>query len=345
VVGALANRLGRVGAAQEEARAANRGASPQELKDAAKPLFAQLDQGGIAYGQPQTATLKQGLDTLVANNKYNATANPTLSGYFNQLDKIAQQPQGAKFSELHNLRSAIAEQARGPDPSTRRAAGEILGEIDKMVLGNAPAVNPNNVDVKGAYTEARKLWKAASLADDVGWVADKAGRKAASKAGVNPDEANRGAFRAVEERVSKPGAYDPYTPEQRALLAQIVKGDKTQNLLRGTGAVAGSPITKALVSLGAGAVGLHSGGFETGLLAGGAGRLGSEAGGLITKGLNRAAASRGADNIDTLIRNITTGSSAPSNRLPSREALAVLLAKQAAQRGGAAYGGSLTGEK
>jgi hypothetical protein len=45
---------GAVGGAQEAVRKANQGAAPEELKAAAKPLFEQLDQGGIAYAQPQT---------------------------------------------------------------------------------------------------------------------------------------------------------------------------------------------------------------------------------------------------------------------------------------------------
>jgi hypothetical protein len=344
-VGGAAKLVPGVKGAQKEAREAGRGASPEELKAAAKPLFQQLDQGGIAYGQPQTATLKQGIDDLIANNQYNKIAHQKISGYVDELVQKAQQPQGMGFNDLHNLRSALAKEARGQDAATREAAGKVIGEIDKLVLGNTPAINPNNVDVKGAYAEARKLWKAASLADDVGWLAGKAERKVASKAGVNPDEANRGAFRAVEDRVSKPGAYDPYTPEQRDLLARIVGGDKTQNLLRGVGTVADSPITKGLVGAGAGALGFAHGDPTFGLASMGGARLGSEAGGLITKGLNRLAANRGAENIDTLIRNITTGSSAPSTRAPSPEALRILLAKRMAQRAGGAYGGSMTGEQ
>ena len=113
-------------------------------------------------------------------------------------------------------------------------------------------------------------------------------------------------------------------------------------MLRGAGAVAGSPTTRLLAGAGAGALGLTGG---LGQLASGLGVGGAAIGGLAQKGLNRLAANRGAENIDKLIRNITTGSSAPSTRAPSREALAVLLAKQAAQRGGAAYASSKTGEK
>jgi len=334
-VGGAAKALPAVRGAQQEARKAGQGTSPEELKAAAKPLFDKLDQGGIAYAQPQTATLKQGLDDLIASNKYNPHANPTLKGYVDQLDTLAAQPQGAKFTELNNLRSALAEQARGPDPSTRRAAGEIIGKIDDLVLKNKPAINPNNVDVAGVHEEAKKLWKSAMIADDVGYTAGKAERKAASKAGVNPDEANRAAFRPMLEKTKKPGAYSPYDDTQRAMLAKIVQGDKGQNLLRGAGAVVGSPALRIAAGLGASALGFHGGlGPVVGALGGGA------AGGGAAKALlDRMAAARGEQNIDALIRNITGSSPKP---VPP-EALRVLLAKQAAQRAGGAYGGGLTG--
>jgi len=335
-VGAAAKVIPGVRRAEEAARKAGQGASPEELKAAAKPLFEKLDQGGIAYAQPQTATLKAGLDDLIANNKYNPHANPTLKGYVDQLNTVATQPQGAKFTELNNLRSALAEQARGPDPSTRRAAGEIIGKIDELVLNNKPAINPNNVDVGAVHEEAKKLWKTATLAEDVGWRASKAERKVASKAGVNPDEANRAAFRPVLEKAEKPGAYSPYNDEQRAMLAKIVQGDTGQKLLRGAGAVVGSPALRIAAGVGASALGFHGGmGPVVGALGGGA------AGGGAAKALlDRMAANRGAANIDELIRNITGSQPKP---VPP-EALRVLLAKQAAQRAGAATGGSILGD-
>ena len=339
-VGGAAKLVPGVGKAKEAVRKADQGTTPDELKAAAKPLFEKLDQGGIAYAQPQTRVLKDGLDDLIANNKYNPHANPTLKGYVDQLDTIATQPQGAKFTELSNIRSALAEQARGPDPSTRRAAGEIIEKIDELVLKNKPAVNPNGVDVGAVHEEARKLWKSAIVADDVGYAAGKAERKAQSKAGVNPDEANRAAFRPMLEKAEKPGAYSPFNndKEQRELLARIVQGDKGQNLLRGAGKVAGSPVTRAGLAAGAGALGLSAGGIGALPTALGAGALG---GGMAKNFFDRAAANRGARNIDELIRNIT--GSQPKDIPP--EALRVLLAKQAAQRGAAAYTSSKTGEK
>lgn len=329
--------------AEKEARIAARGESPEEIKDVAKGIYTQLDNAGIAYAQPQTATLKAGLDDLAATNQYNKIAHSKISGYVDQLDTLAQAPGGAKFTDLHNLRSALATEARGPDASTRVAAGKVIGEIDKLVQGNAPAVNPNNIDLKEVYPRVSKLWKGASLADDVGYLGDKAERKVASKAGVNPDEANRGAFRPLLEKAEKPGAYSPFKSDedQKALLAKIVKGDWLQNRYRDVGAAAGSPTTRLLAGAGAGALGLTGG---LGPLASAAGVGGAAVGGLAKKGFDRLAANRGAENIDALIRHITTGSTAPSTRDPSRQALAILMAKRLAQRGAGVEGGKLAEE-
>jgi len=338
-VGAAAKALPGVRGAQQAAREANQGATPEELKAAAKPLFQALDMGGIAYAQPQTATLKQGINDLVTSNQYNPIAHQKISGYVDELMQKAQQPQGMGFNELSNLRSALSKEARGNDASTREAAGKVIEKIDDLVLKNKPAINPTNRDVAGDYEQARKLWRSASVAEDVGWRAGKAERKAASKAGINPDEANRAAFRTVLEKAEKPGSYSPYGPkgsEQRDLLAKIVEGDKLQNTYRAAGAVAGSPALRVAAGLGAAALGLHGGaGLGMGALGGGA-----AGGGAVKALLDRMAAKRGEQNIDALMRNIT--GSQPKDIPPA--ALRMMLAKQAAQRGGAAYAGSKVGE-
>jgi hypothetical protein len=318
--------------AAAEAQAA-RGKAPDVLKDEAQVFYKEMDKGGIAYGQPQTATLKQGLDDLVANNKFDPDAHPTLKGWFNKLDTLATQPQGATLTKLQTLRSAIAEEARKPSPdaaSTRKAAGEILSKIDDLVHGSAPAVNPNNLDVKNLHKEASTKWRAAALADDIDWREGKAANKVAVSPGTSPDAANRGAFKAVEDRVNKTGTYNPYSEEQRALLSRIVKGDTGQNVLRGVGRAADSPTTRILGGLAAGAAGLHS-----------LGPLGTGAGFAASQGLHgigaladRLAAAKGQKNIDSLLRNITTGSSAKPayGAATSRKDLAEILAAQTAAR-------------
>lgn len=342
VIGTAAKVLpGARRSAAAEAQAA-RGKAPDELRADAQQFYKEMDKDGISYAQSQTTPLKTGLDDLVANNKFDPAAHPTLSGYFNKLSTLATQPQGAKLTELQNLRSAVATQARSADADTRRAAGEIVSEVDKLVHGTAPGVNPNNLDVKNLHKEASQKWRAAALADDIEWREGKVSRKVAVSPGTSPDAANRGAFRTIEDRVSKPGAYDPYTDEQRALLSKIVKGDTGQNVLRGVGRVADSPATRAIGGLAAGAAGLHGAGLGLGGIGvgGGAGWAASQ--GLHGVGalFDRLAAAKGQKNIDALLRNITTGSSAKPayGAATTRGDLAEILAAQAAARAVATKG-------
>jgi hypothetical protein len=210
------------------------------------------------------------------------------------------------------------------------------------VLNNRPAINPTNRNVAADYGEARKLWRAAAIADDVGYTAGKAERAVQAKSGVNPDEANRAAFRPLLEKAEKPGVYSPFkgpqNKEQRDLLAKVVEGDRLQNVYRGAGAVAGSPLTRGVVGTGLGLLGLSHGGPGAGL---GGFSVGSAGSGAVKNMLDRAAANRGAVHIDELLRNIT---GSQPKAIPA-DAMRTLLAKQAAQRAGAAYVGGKLGEQ
>ena len=164
------------------------------------------------------------------------------------------------MTELHNLRSAFAKEARGADASTREAAGKVVGTIDDLVHGSRPAINPNNLDVKTKHAEASQKWRSAALADDIEWREGKAATKLAVSPGTSADTANRAAFKPVLDRANKPGAYNPYTDEQKALLAKIVVGDRGQNIARNVGRTAASPITRAIGAGVGGALGFGHGG-------------------------------------------------------------------------------------
>ena len=222
-----------------------RGATPEEGKAAAKEFYKEMDKGGVSYAKPQTAMVKKGLDDLVATNQYDPIAHQKISGLFSKLDQAVTQPQGATLTELHNLRSAFAKEARGADASTREAAGKVVGTIDDLVHGSRPAINPNNLDVKNLHKEASQKWRSAALADDIEWREGKAATKLAVSPGTSADTANRAAFKPVLDRANKPGAYNPYTDEQKALLAKIVSGDRGQNIARNVGRTATSPITRS----------------------------------------------------------------------------------------------------
>jgi hypothetical protein len=334
----------RRGAAAEAVAA--RGDSPQALKDEAKTYFRQLDNNGIAYDPQQTAGLYTALHDLRNTSQYTPTANPTLEDHFNDLLRLTRQ--GATFNQLHDIRSAIADQARGPDASTRRAAGAMINEIDRLVNNTAPALNPNNINVKDAYGQARNLWRGAALADDASWHVDNVARKEAINSGIDPNKAMKAEFGAVEKRISRPGAYDPYTPDQRELLSRIVNGDPGQNRLGN----AGSALSRNSNLAGIGAAGLASSlglwkGFDLGH---------SVAGGLIgvpvtmaAKGiggaLENAAAARGQQNVNALLRSITGSPTPVPGAAITRGDLAKILFAQDLERMAPRVGSQVIGNQ
>ena len=309
-----------------------RGETPEQGKAAAKEFYKEMDKGGVSYAKPQTAMVKKGLDDLVATNQYDPIAHQKISGLFSKLDQAVTQPQGATLTELHNLRSALAKEARGADASTREAAGKVVGTIDDLVHGSRPAVNPNNLDVKNLHKEASQKWRSAALADDIEFREGKAATKLAVSPGTSADTANRAAFKPVLDRANKPGAYNPYTDEQKALLAKIVFGDRGQNIARNVGRTATSPITRAIGAGVGGALGFgHGGPFA----AGGAAHAGNKALQGVGAIADALAARGGQKNIDALLRSI----SGPSSATVSRSDLAQILAAQTAARAAATQGG------
>lgn len=331
--------------AEAEATAA-RGASPDTLKAEAKTFYQQLDNNGIAFDAQQTAPLYTALHDLRNTHVYSPRANPALADHYDDLLSLTRQ--GATFNQLHDIRSAIAEQARGPDASTRKAAGAMLGEIDRLVNGAAPAINPNNIDVKGAYGEAKKLWRGASLADDAGWIADKTERKMAAKSGVDPDATTRGNFAALEQRISKPGAHDPYSDSQRELLSRIVRGDKVQNIQAGVGDFLKNNANKIGIGAGAttSAVGLSKG-FEVApsVLAAAVGLPVSGAASKAGSALKSAAAGRGQENVNALLRDITGSPKPAPGAAITREDLVKILFAQDLERIAPRVGSKVIGEK
>jgi hypothetical protein len=291
--------------AAAEATAA-RGATGDELKAEAKTYFNQLDNNGIAYSPQQTASLYTALHDLRNSSVFVPSANPALVDHFNDLLKLTRQ--GATFNELDNARSAISKQTRNPDPSTREAAGAMLGEIDRLIGSGPPAINPNNVNVKEAYSTARDMWRKKSLSEDASWHADNVSRKEAINSGIDPNKATKAEFGAIEKRVNKPGAYNPHNQEQRDLLSRIVRGDPVQNVqgnvgaaLRGNANLAGIGAAGA-----AGSLGLWKGFDLPHSVAGGLVGVPVTVASKVAGGaLENAAARRGQENVNALIRSLS----------------------------------------
>jgi hypothetical protein len=227
----------------------------------------------------------------------------------------------------------------------------MLGEIDRMISSKAPALNPNNVNVNDAYSKARGLWRQKALVDDTAYHAGNVERKEAINPGIDPNKATKAEFGAVEKRIDRPGAYDPYNQEQRDLLSRIVRGDPGQNRLASLGDTfrgryapwaAGSAAVSvpSMLGMSHGAdpfLSYSLGGLAGAAAAGGVGRLG--------KSFQASAASRGQENIDALLRSLSGSPKPVPGAAIDRGDLAKILFAQDLARFAPRIGSQLIGDQ
>jgi hypothetical protein len=337
----------RSGAAAEAT--AMRGKPADEIAKEAKAHYKVLDNNGIAYDASQTSDLYTGLHKLRNDSVYVPGTHAGLDHLYDDLMTRSRGPM--TFNELDNARSAISKVARHPDESTRVGAGAMLGEIDKLVHAGAPTINPNNVNVPEAYSKARGLWRQKALIDDTEFHAGNVERKEAINPSTDPNKATKAEFGAVEKRISRPGAYDPYSQDQRDLLSRIVRGDPMQNRLASVGDAfrgryapwaAGSAAISVPTMLGISKsvdplLAYSLGGAAGAVAAGGVNRLG--------KALQASAASRGQENVNALLRSVS-GSPLPTpGAAVDRGDLAKILFAQDLSRLAPRAGSQLIGDR
>lgn len=339
-------------AASAEATAA-RGRSPDEIKAEARTYYKQMDNAGVRYDATQTAPLYNALHDMRNSARYSEASNSPLKDHWNNLTKLSRNEMS--YTELQNYRSALATEARTQTntPHTRAAASEMRDHIDD-VIRQQPAVNPAGINMQDAHGNASRLWRAGSLADDIGWIADKTERKMAVNSGANPDATTRANFGALEQKIEKPGAYSPFGPkgsEERDQLSKIIRGDKVQNTQAALGNTFRgrfAPYVSAGLAYGVPtALGIAHG--SSPMLANAIGAASAGVGGGLTntvgKLLQASAASRGQENVNALLRTITNSPKPVPGAAISRDDLTKLLFSQDLARFAPRIGSALIGNQ
>jgi len=328
--------------ARRAERMANRGPTPDELKNQARMIYQQLDQGNVAYDNTQSQSLVNGLLSHLNQNGYDPRgAHAVLdNGVVQRLRDLAGQP--LSLETLQQIRSQASSNATNPDSNVRRVAGMIMQGIDGFVTNQQPALSSIPADQVGPlWSQARQLWRTANTADDIGWRLDKATRRSDSTAsGTNIDNPIRQNIRSVVDKSTQPGRFNPYTPAELAQMERVVEGSPAQNLLRsignrfgGSGPLAG--VQGNTLGVGSGLASMLHGAEPTTAGLVGAGT----AGGLYLGGkAARMAADRMSEDAgDDLVRLISTGSLArqpamPFQMVPTRAQLARLMMQQSLER-------------
>lgn len=335
--------------ARRAERLANRGEDPAVLRDQAKGLYKQLDDAGVAYDNKQSVGFVDDLISDLKQNGYDPKGvHKDLNGVVSDLAALRGQPMS--LETLQQLRERVGSNAGANEPQVRRIAGRVLSSIDGFVSNVDPAMSSLPGDqIAPMWKEARRLWRTANTAEDIGWRLDKADRRSASTgSGTNIDNPIRQNIRGVLDKAEQPRRFNPYSAEELAQMERVVEGTPTQNLARSFGNRFGGSGPMALqsnVTLGGG------GGLAASLLSGAepstAAMLGlGTAGGLSAagKGARMWADKKSQDEADALVRLISTGSLDAGPRLvsqavPTRGSLARLMAQQTLGRGAGVYAG------
>lgn len=240
-------------------RAANRGPDPDEIRNQGRALFQQLDNSGTAFSQQQVGDLATTVGRGLRDANVSVRDMPIAEDFLSHQGPMT-------LTDLQRFRTAASDMSRSADDRERRMAGVMLRSIDDYVGRENPAqtqLPPG--EVNRLWRQARQYWRTAALTDDLGWQADKATRRAArSNSGGNAENTLRQNMGQVVDRVTKPGAYNPYGEETTAAMERIAQGQggTAHNMLRSFGNTFGG--SGPLAGIGAGT--LAGGAALSGLL-------------------------------------------------------------------------------
>lgn len=236
------------------------GPSPDDIRTQARTIYDQLDQSGTAFSDVQAADLGSRVGPALRAENIRVEDMPIAEDLINHQGPMT-------LSELQRYRTQASDMSRSSDSRERRMANVLLQTIDDYVARENPAqttLAPGELDQ--LWGEARNHWRTARLTEDLGFAVDKAERRAAStNSGQNVENAIRQNVRGVRDRATKPGAYNPYTPETIADMDRVIEGTPAQNRVReagnwlrsipGTGATATPALGTFLHGMGSGDVG------------------------------------------------------------------------------------------
>jgi hypothetical protein len=287
--------------------------------------YSEAKDAGLTVTARSVAGLKEAIETDLADFGFTPETQPKLMGVLRQLERIS--GQNLDLRGLDNLRKVAVQVTKGGDPSERAAAGRVIGVIDDYAsnLGPDDVLMGNREIALAKLKEGRSLAKQQARAEMVDDAILRADRQAASAgSGGNIDNATRQKFKEI---LNNPRKARMFTPEERAMMEQIIRGE-TSKVVRAISKAAPTGIVSTALSSGLGAS-----------VGGPIGAAILPAVGFAAKNLADNATVRGAERLSSAVRagSLQAATPAPNavQRLAQsqREALARAMAA-----GGVAYG-------
>lgn len=236
--------------------------SNEQLRSAANAAYQSADNAGVVFKPEAVRRLANEIRVDLANFGFHPKLQPRIATVLDELERV--QDGNVTMKGMDVLRR-IANNARmSMDPSEKALGNQIIGQIDDFISsGRADDVLMGNASAaSSSLREGRDLWSRMRKSEMVDTAALKADRRAASTGkGGNADNALR---QNVNALLNNPKTSKGMTLAEKAAADRVVRGTRTQNVLRLIG--------------GAAPTGIVSGGIGTSLGASAGAAIGGPAG-------------------------------------------------------------------
>jgi len=339
--GAVANRL--TGRAAREVGEASRGGSAATLREEGGEIFTRLENAGVHFSERETPALANRVNAAVAgrlNPNIHTEALPVLR------EINERTAQGAMtYRDVRAIQTQISDLRASPDRRVRALAGDMADAVDEFMTTARPTIPARSV---GQFSpddlnRARDLWRRGSQAETVENLATRGTRTAA-----DPTAKVQRNFERYSDRVADTRRFNPLR-EHMGAVDEIVAGSPGRERLAG---LLNTGSKYALGATGVGAAGAAGAGLSSdkfnpeNLTVPGMIGLGLAGGSkLASNALRRQLATMSADQVNTLLRTIVTGTAAQPAAAGPRAALAQIAAGNMAARGAGTLGGSFVEKK
>lgn len=201
-----------------------------QLKDASRAVYKELDGLGVKFRKTETRKLKNSLLLTAKKSKFKPTLTPKTSAI---LDDVINELSGKvplKVTDIENIRRDISKRAASSiDPTDSSAALELIDDIDlffdqtdpKSFLGKPKG---DLSDVSGRYSTARNLWGRARRSEIIADAFERADRQA-----TGLENGIRAQLRQIVNNRKKSRFF---TKNEISAMDEVIKGTTQQNVLK-----------------------------------------------------------------------------------------------------------------
>jgi len=200
--------------------------SVDDLKTAARGIYNELDNSGAVVNSRRISGLGQDLAKMAKREGVNNTLHPKSSAALNEIIKSEG---NLTLTEVDTLRKIAKAAAESIDPSDARLGSMMVDKIDDFLDKLKPAdfSSGGKIQAGTKFKEARALWQRAKKSEMLDDAFKKAGLQASGF-----ENGIRVQFRSILNNKKKMRGF---TPEERTLMEQVVKGGTAENLAKRLG--------------------------------------------------------------------------------------------------------------